>query len=218
MNAYKIKAIIPVYNNPDTVERCLESLAAQTFSNWRALIVDDASADVSAEIVKKYAAKDESFICLQNEKNLGVARTRNRALSMLRSEYAAFLDADDVWEKEMLKTLCGCAEKYGADVVQRRFVYDLPGVKQILSKGAFDENVLLEGKSLRRVYVRMMTGINMNHVCMKLIRSSLIDQLRFDTGYATAEDLDFCIRLFHNVKRYYFTTGILYHYYRSHRP
>lgn len=68
MNAYKIKAIIPVYNNPDTVERCLESLAAQTFSNWRALIVDDASADVSAEIVKKYAAKDESFICLQNEK------------------------------------------------------------------------------------------------------------------------------------------------------
>ena len=68
MDEYKIDIIIPVYNNPDTVERCLESLAAQTFSNWRALIVDDASADVSAEIVKKYAAKDESFICLQNEK------------------------------------------------------------------------------------------------------------------------------------------------------
>ena len=216
MDEYKIDIIIPVYNNQDVVERCLKSLIAQTFSSWRALIVDDASTDGSAAIVKKYAAKDSRFIYLRNEKNLGVARTRNRALSMLRSEYAAFLDADDVWEKEMLAALYGCVEKYDADVVQCRFVYDLPGGKRILPKGAFRENVLLEGKPLRRVYRRMMTGINMNHVCMKLIRSSLISGLRFDTELKTAEDLDFCIRLFHNVKRYYFTTAILYHYYRGH--
>lgn len=111
MDEYKIDIIIPVYNNQDVVERCLKSLIAQTFSSWRALIVDDASTDGSAAIVKKYAAKDSRFIYLRNEKNLGVARTRNRALSMLRSEYAAFLDADDVWEKEMLAALYGCVEK-----------------------------------------------------------------------------------------------------------
>ncbi|HIW57758.1 MAG TPA: glycosyltransferase family 2 protein [Firmicutes bacterium] len=52
MNKYKIEVIIPVYNNEDTIERCLKSLKAQTFSSWRALIVDDASTDGSAAIVK----------------------------------------------------------------------------------------------------------------------------------------------------------------------
>ena len=53
MGEYKIDIIIPVYNNQDVVERCLKSLIAQTFSSWRALIVDDASTDGSAAIVKK---------------------------------------------------------------------------------------------------------------------------------------------------------------------
>jgi len=61
----------------------------------------------------------------------------------------------------------------------------------------------------------MMTGINMNHVCMKLIRTDKIGALRFDTSLKTAEDLHFSIRLFHKIKKYCFTDKVLYHYRRS---
>ena len=55
----------------------------------------------------------------------------------------------------------------------------------------------------------------MNHVCIKLIRTYLFADMKFDTTLPTAEDLDFCVRLFRNVKRYCFITDVLYHYRRS---
>ena len=61
----------------------------------------------------------------------------------------------------------------------------------------------------------MMTGITMNYVCMKLVKTSLISDLRFDTHLKTAEDLHFCIRLFKNVKKYCFINKALYHYCRN---
>ncbi len=215
MKQYKIQVIVPVYNKQDNIERCLQSLVNQTFSQWHAIIVNDSSTDGSNDIIKKFADKDNRFVYIINKKNGGVAQARNKALAMLDAEYTAFLDADDAWEENMLEVLYGCAVQHGADVVQCRFIYDMPGGRHILPKGAFRNNILLKGEKLRRVYIRMMIGINMNHVCMKLIRTSLISGLRFNTMLKTAEDLDFCIRLFHNVNSYYFTNDILYHYSRG---
>lgn len=215
MEQYKIQVVVPVYNNRDSIGRCLQSLVGQTFSQWQAIVVDDASTDGSDAVIKNFAAEDGRFVYIHNGQNGGAAQARNRALSMLDSEYTAFLDADDTWEENMLEVLYSCAVQHGADVVQCRFIYDLPQGRHILPKGAFKEAVLLRGRGLRRVYVRMMTGINMNHVCMKLIRTSLISRLRFNTKLKTAEDLDFCIQLFQNVNSYYFTNDVLYHYYRS---
>ena len=118
-------------------------------------------------------------------------------------------------EKDMLSKMVETAQKNDADIVQCSFIYDFSGGKTFLPKGAFNRDIELSGDGLKKVYLRMMTGINMNHVCMKLIRTELIGDLRFETDLKTAEDLQFCIRLFGKVKKYCFINKAMYHYRRS---
>ena len=214
MNNYAVQIIIPVYNSGEYLHRCLDSLKAQTFDGWQAILIDDGSTDDSAEIIREYSEKDDRF-CYMRQENSGVSVARNTALSKLDAEYAAFLDSDDYWEPDMLELLCTKAKEHDADVVQCRYMYDYTSGKQEIPKGAFPKDEVLQGKSLRKVYLKMMTGITMNHVCMKLVKTSLICDLRFDTALKTAEDLHFCVRLFKNVKKYCFINKPLYHYCRN---
>ncbi len=216
MKESAVQIVVPIYNGEKTLHRCLDSLKSQTFTDWQAILVDDASVDSSAEIAKSYAAEDDRFVLIMQEKNSGVSRARNKALTKISdSEYTAFLDCDDYWEPDMLEVMYTKAKKNNCDVVQCRFIYDFENGQQVLPAGAFKKECLLTGKALRKVYRRMMTGINMNHVCMKLMRTELIQGMEFDTGIKTAEDLVFCIELFKKVKSYIFLPIPMYHYSRS---
>jgi len=215
MNNPKIQIIIPVYNASKYIRKCLDSVKNQTYESWEALLIDDASTDNSSDIIKEYTENDNRFKYIRQEKNSGAASARNKGLSMLTAEYVAFLDSDDYWENTMLEELLNHAEESSCDIVQCRFIYDFPGGKQILPTGAFPKNITLSGDGLKKVYFKMMTGINMNHVCMKLIKTQIIGDLRFDTSLKTAEDLKFCINLFKKVKSYCFINSVLYHYCRN---
>lgn len=210
-----VQIIIPVYNAERYLRRCLDSVREQKFEAWQAFLINDASKDRSLDIIEEYVKKDKRFLLIDQKENGGASRARNTALDALGAKYVAFLDSDDTWEKDMLQTLVDVAEKNGSDVVQARYMYDFEGGKRIVPKGAFGKDVTLEGKDLRKVYIKMMTGINMNHVCMKLIRTDLVKVLRFDEALKTAEDLKFSVELFKKVKKYDFVDKILYHYYRN---
>lgn len=211
----KVQIVVPVYNAAEYLRKCLDSIKNQTYTNWEAILIDDASEDNSRDIIREYAESDNRFVYVPLEKNGGVSRARNHALSLLTGDYAAFLDSDDYWEEDMLMTMVTKIREADFDVVQCRFIYDFPGGRTVLPSGAFKCDTILRGKSLKKVYIRMMTGINMNHVCMKLIRTSLIKNLRFDTGLKTAEDLKLCVDLFKSVKAYAFIDKPMYHYRRS---
>ena len=214
MNQPKVQIIVPVYNAEEYLRECLDSLKAQTYTNWEAIIIDDASKDSSVDIIKEYAQADNRFTYIAQKENKGVSKTRNLALSMLTEKYTAFIDSDDYWEKDMLFSLVKRAEETGSDVVQCRFIYDFPGGRTYLPRGAFNKDTELSGKKLKKVYLRMMTGINMNHVCMKLIRTELLCDIRFNAELKTAEDLQFCVRLFEKVRKYSFINKAMYHYRR----
>lgn len=215
MSTPLVQIIIPVYNAQQYLRQCLDSVKNQSFTDWQAFLIDDASTDGSREIIRSYAGEDERFVPVFRDENGGVSRSRNRGLEMLSARYAAFLDSDDFWELDMLQTLVRTAQEQDCDVVQCRFIYDFPGGKTVLPAGAFRRDVLLEGRGLRRVYLRMMTGINMNHVCMKLVKTRLFSGLSFDVRMKTAEDLMMCIQIFKRVKRYGFVNQPMYHYRRS---
>lgn len=211
----KVQVIIPVYNSEKYLKRCLDSLVSQTYPHWEAIIVDDASCDNSVEIIREYQAKDSRIVLFFMEKNQGVSKVRNFALEKLSEKYVAFLDSDDFWEKEMLEVMVNKAEEVDAQVVQCRFMYDYIGGRQEIPNGVFDSDIMIEKKNINKIYYKMATGINMNHVCMKLIRSERIKDLRFDSTLKTAEDLKFCVNLFCDVESYYFINKALYHYCRN---
>ena len=215
MEIPRVQVIIPVYNAERYLCCCLDSLKNQTCSEWEALLVDDCSEDNSREIIKKYQKDDARFTLICQEQNGGVAKARNTALAKTTAPYIAFLDSDDYWEPDMLKKLLEEAEKTDADVVQCRFIYDFAGGKQKLPAPAFPQYTHLEQKGIRKVYLRMMTGINMNHVCMKLIKRETVADLFFDPALKTAEDLKYCVYMFAHVKRYSFIPDVMYHYRRN---
>lgn len=90
----RVSIVIPMHNAAAFVRETLDSVLAQTFTDWDLTIVDDGSTDGSARIV---AGLTDARIRLITQSNAGVSAARNRGLSATAGEYVAFLDADDVW-------------------------------------------------------------------------------------------------------------------------
>lgn len=91
----KISVIVPIYNKEKYIKRCLESLQQQSLKEIEIICVNDGSQDNSGEIVATYTKTDDRFVFINNEKNMGTAYSRNKALSVAKGEYIFFLDADD---------------------------------------------------------------------------------------------------------------------------
>ncbi len=103
--------IVPVYNAQTHIARTLESVCAQTLTQWELIAVDDGSCDDSSRIVREFADRD-SRICPIRQSNGGVAVARNRGFieSNPASPYVIFLDHDDTWPPEALATLVAALE------------------------------------------------------------------------------------------------------------
>lgn len=101
MNVRSLVSIItPTYNHERFISACLESVLAQTFSDWEMVVIDDASGDGTAEIVQKYARVDKRIRLIRHETNWGMAQlaaTYNQGLAAAGGEWIAILEGDDAW-------------------------------------------------------------------------------------------------------------------------
>lgn len=95
-NTPKISVIMPAFNREKFIGKAIASVLSQSFKNIELIIIDDGSADSTVSIAREYC-KDSRVKVLVNEKNLGIAETRNRGLREAQGEYIAMLDSDDVW-------------------------------------------------------------------------------------------------------------------------
>jgi glycosyltransferase involved in cell wall biosynthesis len=97
-----VSVIIPSHNAARWLSRTLGSVLRQTHENFEAIVIDDASTDETAVIAARLAAADARIVLMQNQKNLGVAATRNLGLRSARGDLVAPLDADDLWHPHKL--------------------------------------------------------------------------------------------------------------------
>ena len=103
-----VSIIMPSYNTGRFIAESIQSVLAQTYTNWELIIVDDASTDNTDEIVNRVilsGAKDPDprIHYLKNTQNSGAAVSRNRALAQAKGKWIAFLDSDDLWAPEKLE-------------------------------------------------------------------------------------------------------------------
>jgi len=98
-----VSVIMPVYNSEKYIKVAIDSALKQTYKNIEIIIVDDASTDSSAIIVSKYLREFDNIKYYVNHKNMGVGQTRNIGLKYAKGRYIAFMDADDVWDKNKIK-------------------------------------------------------------------------------------------------------------------
>lgn len=106
-----ISVLIPVYEVEEYLDRCVQSVLAQTYENFEVVMVDDGSKDRSAEIASRYAEEYENIRLVRSE-HAGVSHARNLLLENAKGEYVFFLDSDDFIDPETLQMLYDLAVKY----------------------------------------------------------------------------------------------------------
>jgi hypothetical protein len=96
----KVSIIIPAFNSADTIVEALESVKAQTYTDYEVIVVDDASIDNTVEVVEAWLGTSETtgtWRLLRQAQNTGPAAARNRGIQESCGEWLAFLDSDDIW-------------------------------------------------------------------------------------------------------------------------
>lgn len=112
----KVSIIIPIYNVEKYLCRALDSLIAQTYQNWEAIMVNDGSTDNSAEIANLYCKNDSRFI-LVSQINQGQGVARNYALTLASGDYVMYLDPDDAYHPQAIDICVNAALRDGSDMV-----------------------------------------------------------------------------------------------------
>ena len=112
-----VSIIVPVYKAEAYVATCIESIQAQTCTDWELILVDDGSTDDTLKICKTYAEKDQRIIIVPLEKNMGLINARKTGVEIAKAEYIGFVDSDDWIERDMYSNLINIQEKFDCDLI-----------------------------------------------------------------------------------------------------
>lgn len=182
----KISLIIPVYNVEKYLSRLLDSVISQTFEDFEAILVNDASTDNSGKICDEYSKKDNRITVYHKNANQGVSSCRNTGLELAKGEYICFSDSDDCLEPFYLE----CLMNSSADLV-------ISGVKNLFSNGKVCSNLKYENNFFNNIDLnlicKMIENKSLNYVVSKRFSTKLIksNNIRFDDSFSLGEDTMF---------------------------
>ena len=112
-----ISIILPAYNAEKTLAESVNSVLAQSYDKIELVIVDDGSTDGTKALAEDFAIRDKRVKVLSNEKNIGVLKTRIRGVRASMGQWIAFVDSDDLWDKDKLKKQMDLVLKTGCVLV-----------------------------------------------------------------------------------------------------
>lgn len=202
-----VSIITPVYNAAPYLSRCLESILAQTYTDWELLLIDDGSTDGSGSICDTYSSK-EPRIRVWHKPNEGVAAARQLGIVEAKGEFSIHVDADDWVEPNMLEEMVGTAVRLNTDVVVADFIMEKGGgIRRFSQK-------LITSSDRSFVVANLLKGKIHGSLCNKLIRHAIYRKfgLDFVFGVNLCEDSLCCIRLFQCPVNYAYLDKAFYHY------
>lgn len=207
-----LSIIVPIYQAKEYLEKCIDSILEQSFSDFELILVDDGSDDGSEEICNTYAKNDKRVKIIRQE-NQGVSSARNTGLDYASGKYIAFVDADDWVEKDLFKASMMAIVKSKADVVSYGFIKEIwsDEGKKVLSKGIPASEGSLSKKSMKEYIMKQKGEINVN-VFSYIFKRELIEELRFRTEMSCAEDAVFVMQALTKAKIYCLIKIDGYHY------
>jgi len=204
-----ISVIVPVYKAEKYLHRCVDSLLAQTFSDFEVLLVDDGSPDRSGEICDEYAKKD-SRVRVFHKENGGVSSARNIGLDNAAGEYLTFIDADDWIDVDCFEKGFSLLKRDNLDILQYSYKMISEKDGSIISVHDY-ECAPMEWKDfVQKDHFLVCVGGN-------FIRMSIIKEnhLRFDEKLHLAEDQLFIMKTMTLSGRIAQTKAFYYNYFQN---
>ena len=204
----KISIIVPVYNAEKTINRCIDSIINQTFTDWELLLIDDGSKDNSVSICNDYAIK-ESRIKVFHQENGGVSSARNLGLDNAKGEWITFVDSDDWVNKDIYSKLYLETVVSNADIVLCDYYmyYNKSNIILCNTISTIGEKI-----DIIKKYILSFTALwNM------LVHRSLYDKtnLRIPQNLTVCEDFWLSVQLFYYAKKISSVHMPLYYYNRE---
>lgn len=202
-----ISIIVPVYNGEKYIERCVDSILLQTYSDFEIIVINDGSVDNTNELLLKIS---DPRVRVISQNNSGVSSARNRGISESKGEFIVFIDGDDYVEPTFLNTLISSYQEGIMPVVG-------------FSKNSSNENVLRDeihcdyniGPYMPRDYLIGNLGKTVSFSCCnKLFFKKLIieNDLKFPEDLKLGEDLIFVFRYLCHCKGVKYIDSVEYHY------
>lgn len=178
----KLSIIIPLYNNENTLRRCVESVIAQNFYDCEIIIVNDGSTDKSGAIADEWARKDYKITVI-HKTNGGPSDAKNYGLNVVKGDYVTFVDSDDELSAGTLLPLM--------DILENHPEYDILEYSVMQHVGHYDECYLNIGNHLFKNAIDWLAHNGCNHCWMwnKIFRKELFNNLRFPKQLRRFEDM-----------------------------
>ena len=206
MNDCLVSVIVPIYNVEKYLNKCIESIINQTYKNLEIILIDDGSTDKSGKICDRFEKKDNRIKVI-HQKNAGVSSARNTGIDSADGLWIAFIDSDDWVEENYIKNLIENTSK-DVDVVQCGYYRIVEEKKeQINCAGKLE---IKNADEFLNGCLNPQTAYGLCH--MKIIRKSIINDIRFNEKIVVCEDALFNIQISRNMKYFKMIKQPLYNY------
>ena len=170
-----ISLVIPVFNVEKYLEKCVDSVLAQSYDNFEVILVDDGSTDNSGRICDKYAEKD-GRITVYHKPNGGLSDARNYGVAHANGDLVSFVDSDDYVTADYLEYLWYLMDKYGSSI-SSALLKSVPDGRNIsFEKKTITEEKLDTGQALERICCISITP------CARLYKKEVLLKHPFPVG------------------------------------
>lgn len=203
----QISIITPVYNVEQYIEKCIDSILAQTFTDFELILVDDGTKDDSGVICDRYAEQDNRIRVIHKQ-NGGLSSARNAGLDIARGEYIGFIDSDDWIDKDMFSILHKNAITTNADIAVCNI--------EIITQSEMRQNSCKEHTDILFDRDQAMNELYNNSkltysACNKLYKKFLFNNQRYKEGIIF-EDMDASYKIINMASKVHYTSKPLYFY------
>ena len=188
-----VSIILNCYNGETYLDECIQSIFSQTYKNWEIIFWDNKSEDKSAEIFKSY--NDNRFRYFYSDEHTSLYKARNLAIKKANGELLAFIDADDLWDKNKLGLQIPLFDNTKVSLVYSNL--------WIIKKNLENKKLYITKKSPSGfIYEKLLDDYNVG-IITAIFRKKIINNLPkiFDERFSVIGDFDFFLRL---SKSYYF--------------
>lgn len=204
-----ISIIVPVYNVEKYLQRCLNSIALQTYDHFEAILIDDGSSDNSPQICDDYKQRDRRFQVI-HQSNQGLSAARNHGLDVAKGDYITFIDSDDWVSADYLSELYSLTKNNQADmaIASHQHTTTFPA-KETKIKSS------VKNYSRQEALFELIAKQNQPFVisCGKLYRKELFNEIRFPVGKYHEDEFTSHL-LISRASKIVYSNKILYFYYQ----
>lgn len=209
--------IMPVFNTEEYLDKAINSILNQTFNDFELILIDDCSIDNSHSICEYYANKDTRIILLRNSINLGVAKSRNKALKIVTGVYLTFVDSDDYVDVNLLENIYSKLTNNKVDLLKYSCKEEYIGKKDnvIYSKLCqLKDCFLLDKIKIQKQILEMEKIPLFGYLWNSFYKVNIItvNNICFNEECIVNEDFSFNIKYISHINNLYCTSFCGYHY------